>query len=527
MLFPYCVVFVVILSTLFVASCSRHQEEHNTLYYGLTLAPTGIDPHLNASNELGIPLSSVYDTLVFLNPETGVFVPGLAERWTISDDGMTYTFYLREDVIFHDGSQFNAAAVKATIDYIVNPDNHSQRSHFMLGPLSEVEVIDDFTITFHLDAPYAPLLDTLSQVYVGIASPEALETWGAELYQFHQVGTGPYVFVEYIPNDHLTLRKNPDYNWAPEIYRSSRAEIEEIVFRFYEDVATRALALENREVDIMSEVPYRDAIRLASSSNFELHQVPIPGQPLQFMFNTQNRPTDDVRVRQALVVGVDRSSIVQTIYGEYSPVANSVLASNTTGYSNEFDGLEYDPERAQTLLHQAGWIKSDGGGGRFKDGVPLELHIVVPNWGSNPDVGQLVEYYWGTLGANVHLEVVPGFGILKEKQTEWNYNAIGFNSFGSDPDLLRSFYTSNSSYNWMGYQDEELDNLLQQGVEAYSMNTDREELYAQVAEKVMNSWLVLPIRDYVNLVVTNDRVRGLHFSAQGWFPFLIDLKMTQ
>ena len=79
----------------------------------------------------------------------------------------------------------------------------------------------------------------------------------------------------------------------------------------------------------------------------------------------------------------------------------------------------------------------------------------------------------------------------------------------------------------MGYQDEELDNLLQQGVEAYSMNTDREELYAQVAEKVMNSWLVLPIRDYVNLVVTNDRVRGLHFSAQGWFPFLIDLKMTQ
>ncbi len=175
--------FLVLSISSLASACQTSSDTMPTLNYGLTLAPSGIDPHLNASAELGIPLNSVYDTLVFLDPESSEFVPGLAERWEISSDGLRYTFYLREDVRFHDGTPFNAQAVQDNLDYTLNPDNHSQKAATMLGPLNQMEILDEHTIAFVLDEPFAPLLDSLSQVYLGMASPTALKQWGASEYQ--------------------------------------------------------------------------------------------------------------------------------------------------------------------------------------------------------------------------------------------------------------------------------------------------------------------------------------------------------
>ncbi len=180
----------ILILIFLLTGCSSSSEEPD-LVYGLTLSPTGIDPHLNASSELGIPLQSVYDTLVFRDPATGEFVPGLAASWTLSADEQDYTFLLRTDVEFHDGTPFNAEAVQANLERILNPDNRSQKALSLLGPLHSASIVDEHTITFHLSEPYGGLLDALSQVYLGMASPAALEQWGPE-YQFHQVGTGPY-----------------------------------------------------------------------------------------------------------------------------------------------------------------------------------------------------------------------------------------------------------------------------------------------------------------------------------------------
>ncbi len=181
------------------------------IVYGLTLAPSGIDPHVNASSELGIPLTSVYDTLVYQNPETGEFVPGLAKKWDISRDGLVYTFSLRKGVTFHDGSAFDAEAVRFNLERVASPDLASQKARFMLGPYERVEVVNQRTVRIILSEPFAPLLAALSQVYLGMASPAAVEKWGDE-YQLHQVGTGPFIFTEYAPGDHLLLKRNPDYD---------------------------------------------------------------------------------------------------------------------------------------------------------------------------------------------------------------------------------------------------------------------------------------------------------------------------
>jgi peptide/nickel transport system substrate-binding protein len=519
------ILILILVACGLISSCHKSDQKKEVIVYGLTLAPSGIDPHINASAELGIPLSSVYDTLVFQDPESWEFVPGLAQSWTLSNDGLTYTFKLREDVEFHDGTDFDAYAVEANIDYILDPDHVSQKASMMLGPLESIEVIDSYTVAFHLSEPYAPLLDTLAQVYLGMASPTALEKWGVSEYQFHQVGTGPYRFVEYIPNDHLTLGKNPDYAWGPEIYLNDQAEIDEIQFRFYVDPATRSLALESGEVDIIGEVPPHDATRLEASEDFHLYPVAIPGQPLQLFFNTQNPPTDNVDVRLALIQGVDRAFIVETIFGEYSPVAEGPLSASTLGFSSAYPYPDYDIDQAQRMLEEVGWEYNEGDEIFIRDGQPLSIHVVVPTWGSNPEVGQLLEAAWERLGADVSLEVAPGFGPLKQVHDSGNYHAIGMNLFGTDPDQLRSFFHSEGLYNWSAYQDPTLDELLDDAVEASLDLNQRQAYYDEIFKLIRDEALILPIRDYVNLVVARSTIKNLRFSSQGWFPFLIDLSI--
>jgi peptide/nickel transport system substrate-binding protein len=181
---------------------------------------------------------------------------------------------------------------------------------------------------------------------------------------------------------------------------------------------------------------------------------------------------------------------------------------------------EYDLARAAGLLEAAGWA-ADTQGRRTREGEALTLLLVAPSWGSNPEVGQLLAAAWETLGARVELQVAPGFGPLNETRQRGDYAAIGFNTFGSDPDLLRPFFASDGFFNWSGYQDPGLDSLLEQAGQAGS---DRSQLYAEVAAQIRDNWLILPIRDYVNLVGASDRLEGLRFSAQGWFPYLIELR---
>lgn len=507
-----------------LSSCKEDVGQIESISYGLTLSPSGIDPHINASAELGIPLSSVYDTLVFKDPETGDFVPGLAQSWTISPDALTYTFELREDVVFHDGTKFDANSVKANLDYITNPDHLSQKAVLMLGPFERVEVLSEFSAAIHLTEPYAPLLDSLSQVYLGMASPSALEKWGATEYQFHQVGTGPYRFVEYIPNDHLILKKNPDYAWAPSVYRESIAAIDEIVFKFYEDPATRSFALEIGEIDIIGEIPPQEIERLLETGEFEFHPVPIPGQPTQFFFNTAKAPTNDARLREILITALDRPFIVDTIFGPYSPVAEGPLSHQLLSYTTTSPYPDYYPDFAVEQLDKLGWRIEPGSQVRSKDGTPLEISIIAPTWGSNSEVAQLMSATWENLGIQVSLEIAPGFGPLKQLQDSGEYHLIGINFFGTDPDFISSFYSTDGFYNWSGQRDPELDELLSQARAATHDAQERELYYSQISEMIREQAILIPIRDYVNLVVVRSDILGLRFSPQGWFPYLIDLR---
>ncbi len=509
------------------ASNTTASEPRNRLIYGLTLEPSGFDPHLNASSELGIPLRQVYDTLVYRNPADGQFVAGLASEWQISPDGLVYTFRLKEGVTFHDGTPFNAQAVAANLDRIMAVENGSQKARFMLGSYSGYQILDDYTIQLLLSEPYSPLLDSLSQVYLGIASPTALGAYSNERYQFHQVGTGPFRFVEYIPGDRLVIRRSENYTWGPSFYNApNERSVDEVVFRFFTDPPTRSIALEAGDTQVVGEILPADARAIATNTEITMIPVAVPGQPLQFMMNTRRYPTDNITVRQALLFGTNREAIIDSLFQRYSPVAWGPLAATTQFYNRQVVGAyAYDPSQARTMLEGAGFVDADNNG--YYDGIDGDLTItmIVPGWGFIPEVAQLIQDQWRDIGVRAAISPTPTRTLVVEAVNQGEYNLVAFYTFGIDPSFLSDYFATNGSMNWTGFSSTELDGLLLEAVRQTDPNA-RASAYATVQRIIMEQALILPIRDYVNLNGVRNGVEGLVYDPYGWFPLLANVTLS-
>lgn len=521
------VALLVVIGCMPGAAASQIDEAHR-IVYGLTLQPTGFDPHIHASSEMGIALRSVYDTLVYRDPASQTFVPGLAESWTISPDGREYTFTLRENVTFHDGTPFNAAAVGANLDRITNPATASQKALFLLGSYTGYTIVDDRTITLTLEDPYSPFLDSLSQPYLGIASPTALAAYSNERYQFYQVGTGPFTFVEYVPGDRLVLRRNPNYAWGPSFYTPPAANsVNEIEFRFFTDPAARALALEGGEADVMGELLPLDARTLNASDQVALKPVTVPGQPLQFLINTRRFPTDELVVRQALIVGANRESIIDAVFQRLSPIAWAPLSAATPYYNADLTGAyEFNPVAARDALISLGYADSNNDGVLERSGVDLEVKIIAPVWGQIPDVAQLLEAQWRSIGIRTTIEQVPSRSAMFDLIATGEYNLAAWYEFGTDPVYLNRYFSSTGDMNWTGFSMPELDGLL---LEAGRQSDDnaRRSLYYQAQQTIMEQALILPIRDYVNLNGYSRRLNEIAYDAYGWYPLLNNATFVQ
>jgi peptide/nickel transport system substrate-binding protein len=485
---------------------------------------------VNANSELGIALSSVYDTLVAQDRD-GTFHPSLAVSWSISPDRRVYTFRLRSDVTFHDGTPFNAEAVVRNLSRVADPATRSQKAVFLLGPFDHAEAADNYTVRIVLREPYAPLLDGLSQVYLGMASPAALDKWGDQ-YQLHQVGTGPFRFVEYQDRQTLTLERNESYRWAPSIRaHQGPAYLDRIEFRFYPDPATRLPALLAGQADVMGELPPKDAETIAQAPEgkagnaaYTLYPVAIPGQSVQFFLNTSLPPLEDLRVRQALLHATDRAALVGAVFGPSSPVASGPLSAVTRGAEKSLAGLyPYDPDKARTLLSAAGWRDTNGDGILEKDGKPLALRGILMSWGELPAIGTILQAQWRKAGVDLQLEPMT-YPAALEAARAGTHHLMPFVISGTDPDLLSDFFHSRNlgGFNFAKVNDPELDAWLDEASRERDWSK-RAALYTKVQQRVMDEAWILPVRDQVNLNASSTRVQGLSYDVQGWFPILADV----
>jgi glutathione transport system substrate-binding protein len=296
-------------------------------------------------------------------------IPQLAEKWDASPDAKVFTFYLRKGVKFHDGTPFNAAAVKANFDRVRNPDNKLRR-YTLFQQISQIDVVDEYTVKFTLSEPFGAMIATFAHPAGGINSPTAVAKLGKD-YEKSPVGTGPYKFLEWVPGDHLTMVKNPDY-WDPQ----NAAKVDKIIVKPVPEVGTRIAMLQKGDAQFLNNVVPAQADTVKGDTNLNL----VANEAIYTFWmamNTQKKPFDNVKVRQALNYAIDKDAIIKTLLRGYGKPADSPLAPRVWGYSS-VKVYPYDPAKAKALLAEAGYpngFKSVLRGGEATDAKEMMVAL--------------------------------------------------------------------------------------------------------------------------------------------------------
>ena len=503
------------------------EADEHCLRYGLTADIPILDPYHAEAEEAGMIFRQIYDTLVYRKADSHEFVPGLATDWDVSPDGLVYTFSLRSDVVFHDGSRFDAAAVGRNIERIFDTAIPQSLARDLLGPLTQYEVTGDNSIRLILASPFPGLLDGLSQPYLGIASPAALDSYDSMRFQFHQVGTGPFRLEEYLPGERIVLRRNDDYRVFPAIYRPLAGdEITRVEFVISAGREADALSALSESLDVVDDLSPGEAQNLAGNSRVQVLPVDIPGLSAHFLFNTAREHIDNRSVRLALLLATNRVAISDQVYFNFSPVAWAPLSTSTgyshTGYANKFAN---DLSAAQALLADAGYSDSDNDGVVDRNGGPLTLGMVVPPWGGLPEVASILQQQWRALGVALQIEPVPGQSRMRSLIQSGEYDLIPVDQYGIDPNVIASVFLQDSLYGASRAQNDKLQNLslnLRHTTEGELRRTLVYDLQAQI----MDEALILPIREVVRLTAARADLRNLRFDAYGLYPLLFNASIA-
>jgi peptide/nickel transport system substrate-binding protein len=521
-LFRKQLLFILMLITALTISVLPVAAQENVLTFGLSFTVDTLDPGATTFSGVEIIDGHVFDTLVTQQP-LGEFQPGLATEWSVNDDATEYTFSLRDDVTFHDGTPFNAEAVKFTFDRIVDPDLQSQMAISFIGPYQETEVVDDYTVIVRFSSPNAAFLDGLSHPQLGPVSPTAVEELGEDWGFSGIVGTGPFMFESYTPDSEVVLVRNPDYNWGSEevFGRTGPADLDQLVFKLIEEPATRLAALESGEVDMIDAVPALDVARLDESDDFNVLQFPQAGHGYSLMFNFEKSPTDELAVRQAIAQAIDIDAMQEIVYEGLGTKACSALTNVMFAWTDVYcQQVPYDPEAAGQILDEAGWVMNEETGIRERDGVPLTIAHWSPSRPLNEATAQFIQQDLTAIGIDFQINLADVAAYL-EVVRAGEHNTQQWWDTQTDPDgVFRTlFHSSNADggTNRNRYRNEEMDMLIDEAVGIGDQEA-RAEVYAQIQQKIADEVIMAFFNDPVVLFAATPQVEGVTILGGGFIP---------
>ena len=424
----------------------------------------------------------VIDCLVAVDTTSGDIKPWLATKWDVSTDGLQYTFTLRTDPKFHDGTPFNAQAVKANFDYTVAPNTKRAWAYGALGgdKYDHTDVVDDQTARVVFKKPDVAFLPLLSDGGLGIDSPAALQKYGDQYGIKALVGTGAFTFVEMTLNDHVTLQKNPDYNWGPTTAKhKGPALLDKLIFRDIKENATRAAALQNGDVQ-MARLVNSQVAQFKGSKDVKIIQIPKAGTSRMYLMNGTKSPSDDIRVRQAVNMAVDKKALIQLPAWAgigspgIAPLPSNMVPNHDLSSLKSFD-IAYDPQKAGQLLDEAGWTMGSGNI-RPKNGKQLSFDFVTTT-----DVVPQVDPLNGMLnkiGAKLNIQT-GDFNFWIDNVTKKNFDMTlmsdsGYNSAG----LIEEFFYSKGPYADYLPANDHLDTTIESAVNAPNQDEMWKNLFA-------------------------------------------------
>jgi len=493
-----------------------------TLIYGLATKFDTLDPTVTTFSVIGKIGYHVFDPLVW-QVSAGKFEPGLAESWQISPDAKAYTFKLRKDVKFHDGTPFNAQAVKFTFDRIADPATKSQTAISVLGPYDGADVIDDATIRVRFKTPYAPFLDAVSSPYLVPVSPDAVRKAGKDFGSSALVGTGPFKFESYRADAEVVLVRNDDYKWGPAHLKSRGAPyLDKIVWRIIPESTTRIATVESGELTLVEDVPTQDYQRLKSAGKLTILDAVQAGSGWSMMMNVENPPFDDLRVRSAFEWAVDKNAMNQTVWNGVFKPACSPLTSNMLGYdAKTCDKYKYDTQRANALLDDAGWRMNTATGVREKGGLPLKLGLYFR---SDSDLSRnMATFLQGNVkpvGIQIDLQGLARAGYFDAVRAGKQHMQFWWESAG-DPNVVRILVHSsnaNGGTNRNRYKNAEMDRLIDEAA-AQTDTEKRKALYSQIQNKLLDEAVMVFFADPLSIFAYQKTLQGVTLDWSGNYPF--------
>jgi peptide/nickel transport system substrate-binding protein len=476
-----------------------------TLVWGRAGDAVSLDNAIAEDGETGEATVQLFNLLVRAEPGRTDVEPDLATSWSTSPDGLVWTFKLRRGVKFQDGSPWNAEAAKFNIDRWADAKNPYHQAgvdfinwgNFMADVFKEAKAVDPETLQIVLKAPNAPLLYNLTITGFEFGSPAAIAKYGGQGFSQSPVGTGPFKFVEWVRDDHITMVANPSY------FRSGLPRVQRLIYRVIKDNAARYLALKAGEIQAMELPNSEDAQAAQRDPNLKVGLRPALNASW-LRFNMNLPLFKDRRIREALALGINRKAIVDALYGGRGELANQMLPPVMWGRSTTVKAYPYDPVRAKALLAEAG----------YPNGFSLDLWympISRPYFPDPKEIGSAMASDLAKIGVRAHLMTEDWASYLKDLRTNkfmlFMEGGIGDN--GDPDDFYSTFipkYDPNVAY--LSYNNPVVFNLVSRA-RVVTNPAERAKMYAQIADILVQDVRDIPVGSAKTPVLMRRNVQGL------------------
>lgn len=472
---------------------SAYSTAGGTLIIARANDANSLDPQYSTQiNSMAVYHHKILEGLVYMD-KNREYQPALATEWTQLDD-VTWQFKLREDVAFHDGTAFNAEAVKLTFERIPNTPKSG-----MFSMIKSVEAVDEYNLNIHLAYPYSPILSLLASAEAGILSPKLIEQSGTEMIK-EPIGTGPYVFESWTQGQEVVLTKNENY-WG------GQPQLDKVVFKTVPEDATRVAMVEAGEAHVAEQLPVTELSRVESSDRMKLGRYEAFSVD-HIGFNTSKPPFDDVHVRQAVAHAIDKDSIVSGVYNNVGKVSDSTLGPSVIGYSDKVKGYAYDLNEAKALLEEAGY---DNG---------IQATILVSDNKTRISVAEVLQSQLKGIGMNLEVRTME-FGAYLDAAAKGDSEIFisGWGNATGDADYnqYNMFHSTSKGVpgNHSFYENSEVDALIEQA----RKETDPDKriaLYEQAQTIELEEAPLIPFRSGENLAAISKDIDGLWISPSGF-----------
>ncbi len=452
------------------------------------------------------------DTLVALDFDMKSIKPLLAKSWTVSPDGKTYTFELRDDVKFCSGKKMTSEDVVYTFNRMLDPENKKPSAQKM-GKVKSITAAGPTKVVYELNEPYNELLYTLTLMHGTILNKENVDSLGKDFGIKGMDGTGPFCWESWTPRTEMIIKRHDAYKWGPPIYANQGpAKVEKMVWKMVPEDASRMAAVMSSQGDLTYAVPLWSVAELKKAPNVA---VTAPANYFRTCFIGNKITRDlmkDLAVRQAMNLAVNREDIAKQIFFGNAIPAPAYLHPGTPDFAASTQNTplgKYNPAEAKKLLDAAGW-KPGSDGMRAKDGVKLSPVLYILNSGSNPQMATAVQGYMRDVGIDLKIEAFDATAYFTKIATQDFDMFLLCNPYASAGDVLNVYWRSQNRPipNRMNWIDAETDAWLDAGLQASDPKV-RAENYAKVQDRIVANALWVPLVHDMVFVAANKKVKNI------------------